>query len=737
MRRVFKYLSLTFVFSIYLLTRLANINIMNEYVDYDEGTYLLIARLINHGFLPYRDIFAVHPPLYYYALAGWMRIFGDNFVVGRLLSVTLGFVAVVIAYFTGKKLNGWKLGVLFAAIIVLDPTFFRINMLVLHDTMVEAFTIASLYFFVRYITENLNLKWAYLSLVLAAIGSTVKFTIIPYLVALFIVIVLSREDHVWEYTKSAIDVLLSRKQLFVLLTVYLIITSVVVATVSAWPSDFTRKVIVVLGIHAPTVVAHQYLGLLIVVLWLIFTIYFFRCSYVSKLIYIIQSVICNWKEPVFMVFLILLSKVIIELPLGYLVSPEYLHQTYFSQGGRYPLFVGIFAVMSNIINNLKNESSDLVMGFVPGFVILSFILVAHLRGHRLKRNSYLAALLVLNMVLYLFVFPILPDLRFMNPMIIVFYLFSLDLLLSAKSDIPMKKVAMVAIFGILILGMVNYGLLVNYPQGKLDLIWATHTNELRDDAEIFLSSNSCGLTFSVNPMNAYSLGLPVDPEWIDSFGRLYLNKYPVDQFILDLNQDGTKCIILSTWMEAIMNRDRRLYEIYASIREFSIENGTLLFSESYSGDEFVSIFSILYPPRSSNFKLSSRDGKVVIWYNSQPQIYLYPALVNRTLSKNVISATYNNTFLAAWYGPDGSHVNCTIVLDNESVQFKTLNTGFNLEFGEGIVTDQWGEVLTENVAYKLVNIYVGEDKFIVMGERIKKASDGHLVVEGDITIQTG
>jgi len=42
----------------------------------------MIARLINQGYLPYRDIFAVHPPLFYYMLALWLRIFGDNYVVG-------------------------------------------------------------------------------------------------------------------------------------------------------------------------------------------------------------------------------------------------------------------------------------------------------------------------------------------------------------------------------------------------------------------------------------------------------------------------------------------------------------------------------------------------------------------------------------------------------------------------------------------------------------------------------
>ncbi|WP_297497914.1 glycosyltransferase family 39 protein, partial [Thermococcus sp.] len=95
----------------YLLTRLWGISgAMNEYFDYDEGTYLLIARFINHGILPYRDVIAVHPPFYYYLLALWMRIFGDSYVVGRSLSVVLGLAAVYVAYLTGRELRDWKLG---------------------------------------------------------------------------------------------------------------------------------------------------------------------------------------------------------------------------------------------------------------------------------------------------------------------------------------------------------------------------------------------------------------------------------------------------------------------------------------------------------------------------------------------------------------------------------------------------------------------------------------------------
>jgi len=140
---------------------------MNEYFDYDEGTYLMIARLINQGFLPYRDIFAVHPPLYYYVLALWLRIFGDSYVVGRLLSVFLGFLSLIVAYYAGKELRNWKLGVIFSGLLAMDPLLIQFNSLVFHETSIEFFTLLSLFYFIKYF-KTTNLKYAYISLFWAA-----------------------------------------------------------------------------------------------------------------------------------------------------------------------------------------------------------------------------------------------------------------------------------------------------------------------------------------------------------------------------------------------------------------------------------------------------------------------------------------------------------------------------------------------------------------------------------------
>lgn len=173
------------IITFYLITRVyLALTYFDEYLDYDEGTYLLIARLINQGYLPYRDIFAVHPPLYYYTLAFILRVFGDNYIIGRLFSVFIGLVSLIIAYYVGKEVRDEKLGLVLAGFLAMNPTLLLTNFLAVQEVFIEFFAIFSLYYLIRYIKTTKE-YYAYLSLFLAGLGSTVKFTIIPYAISIF------------------------------------------------------------------------------------------------------------------------------------------------------------------------------------------------------------------------------------------------------------------------------------------------------------------------------------------------------------------------------------------------------------------------------------------------------------------------------------------------------------------------------------------------------------------------
>ena len=87
-------------------------------VDGDEGTYLLVSRLVVQGELPYHDFYYPQMFLLPYVYGAWMKLVGYSWYGARLLSalfsVALGLlVASQVARLTGRRATGLLAGVLF------------------------------------------------------------------------------------------------------------------------------------------------------------------------------------------------------------------------------------------------------------------------------------------------------------------------------------------------------------------------------------------------------------------------------------------------------------------------------------------------------------------------------------------------------------------------------------------------------------------------------------------------
>ncbi|WP_198300123.1 ArnT family glycosyltransferase [Thermococcus siculi] len=703
---------------IYFTTRLISITLMNEYIDYDEGTYLLMARLINQGHLLYRDIFAVHPPLYYYILALWLRIFGDTYIVGRLLSVFVGALSVVLAYLVGRELRDEKLGLLFSLLLVLDPTILRINRLVLHNTFIEFFVLFSMYYLVKY-QKTHDIRYAYFSLALAGIGSTVKFTIIPYLVALYIVLVLmSIDDLSWNYVKAGIRTVLSSSQVFVILTLYLLLAASIVALRMAWPSWITRDIIVLLGIHPFSKVGHKYIGGLIVVSWALLTIYLFNCQYVRKLAHIFVQSFRNLKLLLYLALAVLVPKVAIEFFLGYAVSPEYIHQTYLLQSSRYFSFAAVFELVSNVIHDFHVGPHELAYMFVPTFLLLTFLLILMLKDASLDVNYTISLLFIMNFAMYLLLFPIIPNVRFLVPLFMVFYLFMLDTIISSKGWLTSKRLAAgVAIF-LIIISMTDYGLLVNLPQGKLDIAGGIYTTKLRRDASLYLGEHQCEKSYSVNPMNTYYLQLDTVPELVDSFGLLYMADFPPEELVSSLRENRVNCIILSTWMEEITRRNSDLAELYWPLKRYTIVNGTPIFSESYSRGDFIVVFRMVDIPK--NLTVVSSNGKLVLLYNLKEAIEIYPQAEGQNFSQRTfVQNVGNGSFIVRWYNADGGYTEANLLLKGDYLVVTPKNSTVDLVLTfDGVATNERGDIPEPNMSENYLNIYTNGVRFYAMGKSL-------------------
>mgnify|MGYP001791221925 FL=1 len=64
-----------------------------------------------------------HPPLLYLAEHGWMRLFGNSEIATRSLVMLASLVTLTVAYFLGRRILGQRGGLIFTALLALNPFF--------------------------------------------------------------------------------------------------------------------------------------------------------------------------------------------------------------------------------------------------------------------------------------------------------------------------------------------------------------------------------------------------------------------------------------------------------------------------------------------------------------------------------------------------------------------------------------------------------------------------------------
>ncbi len=93
--------------------------------DYDEGVYLLGAREMLHGAVPFRDLFSSQPPLYLWLVRAAFAVGGDTVTAGRALSVLSALVACGAVAAISRRAGGARVAALAALLCGLSPGFWR------------------------------------------------------------------------------------------------------------------------------------------------------------------------------------------------------------------------------------------------------------------------------------------------------------------------------------------------------------------------------------------------------------------------------------------------------------------------------------------------------------------------------------------------------------------------------------------------------------------------------------
>ena len=101
----------------------------------------------------------VHPPLYYVALKGWVRLTGLSEAGARSMSVVLSLLAIVAVYRLGSLLFSRKTGLLAAFFAAVSPFQIEFSQEARMYALLAFLSVLSLFFFVRLLTANARSRW--------------------------------------------------------------------------------------------------------------------------------------------------------------------------------------------------------------------------------------------------------------------------------------------------------------------------------------------------------------------------------------------------------------------------------------------------------------------------------------------------------------------------------------------------------------------------------------------------
>ncbi|MDD3012419.1 MAG: glycosyltransferase family 39 protein [Candidatus Gastranaerophilales bacterium] len=149
----------------------------------------------------------IHPPLYFFLLHFWMKIFGTTDTILRLFSVFTGVLCIPVAYFAGKNLLNYKTGFIAALFISVNSFLIYFSQEVRPYSLIAFLMLCSVLFLTR-IKNKPSLK-NYVGLILSNLGilyttSTGIVIIGIQAIIFFIYLLSSNKNHIKSYIYSQI-----------------------------------------------------------------------------------------------------------------------------------------------------------------------------------------------------------------------------------------------------------------------------------------------------------------------------------------------------------------------------------------------------------------------------------------------------------------------------------------------------------------------------------------------------
>ncbi len=125
---------------------------------YDEiASYSVAVQAFPFGIIEKLAEFDTHAPFYYFILHFWIKLFGNNELALRFLSVLFGVLCIAAVYFLGKKFFSAKAGLIAAALLSVNSMQIYYSQEIRFYTYVSFLSIISIYFFLN-LLKNANHK---------------------------------------------------------------------------------------------------------------------------------------------------------------------------------------------------------------------------------------------------------------------------------------------------------------------------------------------------------------------------------------------------------------------------------------------------------------------------------------------------------------------------------------------------------------------------------------------------
>jgi len=160
-------------------------------IHVDEPYYFTIANLVNEGAQPYKDFFYTQPPLFPYVYAIPQRIFGPNLYVGRLTSIFLGLLSLLILIEFCCKIKSSRSAAIASLLVGFNP------FLIYHLTFVKLYSLLTFFLIlgVRILFSDLkdNIKYPLVSAIFT-LSVLTRITTLSALIVIILYLIFVKRD---------------------------------------------------------------------------------------------------------------------------------------------------------------------------------------------------------------------------------------------------------------------------------------------------------------------------------------------------------------------------------------------------------------------------------------------------------------------------------------------------------------------------------------------------------------